>query len=54
MKMTLETVLSHERIVEIVERLEGLVGDVDLENSELERDAYCLLREVSLAQEEVR
>ena len=49
MKMTFDTVLDHARIVEIVERLEGLVADADLESTELERDVCCLLVEVSRA-----
>jgi hypothetical protein len=58
MKIEMNTVLDYPRIVEVVELLEGLLSDVDIavgameeDDARLERDAYCLLRELTFSKE---
>ena len=45
------TVLDHPRRVEVIEKLENILAEVDIEEPGLEADAFALLREVGLAVE---
>ena len=43
------TALDYSRRVEVIEKLENILAEIDIEEPGLEADAFALLREVSLA-----